>query len=89
MTYTVLYTLSVKFKDEKFKIVLSDMKLSTNAQGTTSEVPLENHFENMNTVPSGKKYARKMNESLSASIISQANKLFSDIESSVAKTEEW
>ena len=89
ITYTILYTLSIKFKDNKFKLVLSDMKASTNSQGTTSEVPLENHFENMNALATGKKYAREMNESLSESIINGANKLFVDIENSFAEKDEW
>jgi hypothetical protein len=90
ITYTILYTISTEFKDSKVRIIVSDFKVSTNSQGTTSEVVLENHFKNMNTVKSGKKYARKMNESLSNSIIEQCEKLISELKLSLTKKKtEW
>ena len=90
ITYTILYTISVEFKEEKVRIILTDFKVSSNSQGTTSEVPLEDYFNNMNTVKNGKKYARKMNESLSTSIIKQSEKLINELKISLTeKKTEW
>ena len=89
MTYTILYTFLVKFKDGKIKTTISDMKVSTNAQGTTSEVTLENFIENLNATSSGKKYAKKMNDSLSKSIIEAADKLLTDLTNSFSESETW
>ena len=90
ITYTILYTISVEFKEEKVRIILTDFKVSSNSQGTTSEVPLEDYFNNMNTVKNGKKYARKMNESLSKSIIKQSEKLINELKLSLTeKKTEW
>tara|TARA_R110002096_G_scaffold425755_1_gene634704 strand:- start:884 stop:1438 length:555 start_codon:yes stop_codon:yes gene_type:complete len=90
MTYTVLYIISCEFKENKVRITISDFKVSTNSQGTTSEVVLENHFNNMNAVKRGKKYARKMKESLSKSIIEQSEKLISELKQNLTKKKtEW
>jgi hypothetical protein len=90
ITYTILYTISSQFKENKVRITISDFKVSTNSLGTTAEVVLENHFANMNAVKSGKKYARKMNESLSNSIIVQSEKLISELKQSlINKKTEW
>ncbi|MGB3590806.1 MAG: hypothetical protein WBA16_03890 [Nonlabens sp.] len=83
ITYTILYTISTEFKENKVRITISDFKVSTNSQGTTSEVVLENYFDNINAVKSGKKYARRMNESLSNSIIEQSEKLITDLKQSL------
>ena len=90
ITYTILYTISTEFKENKVRITISDFKVSLNSQGTTSEVVLENHFDNMNAVKSGKKYVQKMNESLSISIVEQSEKLITDLKQSLTnKKTEW
>lgn len=90
MTYTILYTISTEFKESKIRIRISDFKVSSNSQGTTSEVVLENFFKNMNTIKSGKRYARKMIESLSNSIIQQSEKLISELKQSLTrKKDDW
>ena len=44
----------------------------------------------MNAVKSGKKYAQKMNESLSISIVEQSEKLITDLKQSLTnKKTEW
>lgn len=90
MTYTILYTISTEFRENKVKIIISDFKVSTNSKGTTPEVLLENYFNNMNAIKSGKKYVRKMNESLSNSIIQQSEKLIKELKNSLKKEKnEW
>jgi hypothetical protein len=90
LTYTILYNVSTKFKDSKLKVTITDFKVSTNAQGTTSEVPLENFFDNLNSVKSGKGYAKKMNDSLSSSIIEQVEKFITDLRKSlIVEEEKW
>lgn len=90
MTYTILYNVTTMFKEGKLKVIITDFKVSTNAQGTTSEVPLENFLKNMNSLKSGKKYAEKISDSLSNSIIEQVEKLISEFETNLASDKtEW
>lgn len=80
-TYTILYSIDLSVKDDKYKFTISNFKASTNAQGTTSEVPIENFFQNSvnNGGPVAKSYGKKMNESLSQSIDLQVKKLINEL----------
>lgn len=80
-TYTILYSIDLSVKDNKYKFTISNFKASTNAQGTTSEVPIENLFQNCvnNGGPVAKGYGKRMNESLSQSIDQQVEKLISEL----------
>lgn len=66
ITYTVLYNFKSEIKEGRTRISITNFKLSTNAAGTTSEVPMENFIETSRSV---KGMGKKGNETMILQII--------------------
>ena len=78
-TYTSILSITIQFKDDRYKVVLTNFKLSMNANATTAEMLLEDFFKKNESVGMGKNIAIKMNNNIAESISKQVNLFFSDL----------
>lgn len=79
ISYTSVFSIVIQFKDSRYRVILTDFKINTNANATTSEVNLEDFFINNVSVGAGKKYGRNMNIAVAEVIRKQVDLLFSDL----------
>lgn len=79
ISYTSVFSIVIQFKDSKYRVILTDFKINTNANATTSEVNLEDFFINNVSVGAGKKYGRNMNIAVAEVVRKQVALLFSDL----------
>lgn len=79
ISYTSVFSIVIQFKDSRYRVILTDLKINTNANATTSEVNLEDFFINNVSVGAGKKYGRNMNIAVAEVVRKQVALLFSDL----------
>nr|DAH05576.1 MAG TPA: protein of unknown function DUF4468 [Caudoviricetes sp.] len=79
ISYTSVFSIVIQFKDSRYRVTLTDFKINTNANATTSEVNLEDFFINNVSVGAGKKYGRNMNVAVAEVVRKQVDLLFSDL----------
>ena len=79
ISYTSVFSIVIQFKDSRYRVILTDFKINTNANATTSEVNLEDFFINNVSVGAGKKYGRNMNIAVAEVVRKQVALLFSDL----------
>lgn len=79
ISYTSVFSIVIQFKDSRYRVTLTDFKINTNANATTSEVNLEDFFINNVSVGAGKKYGRNMNIAVAEVIRKQVDLLFSNL----------
>ena len=76
--WTSVFSLSIQFKNDRYRIILTNIRLNTNENATTSEVNLETYFVNNVSMGMGsKKTGKKINVATAEEIQKQVNLLFS------------
>lgn len=75
--WTCVFSLDVQFKNDRYRIILTNIRLNTNENATTSEVNLETYFVNNVSMGMGsKKMGKKINVATAEEIQKQVNLLF-------------
>lgn len=78
--WTSVFSVSIQFKNDRYRIVLTNIRLNTNENATTSEVNIETYFlNNVNMGMGGKKMGKKINIATAEEIKKQVILLFSDL----------
>lgn len=83
--YTIIYNLNFLFKNEKYKLEITNIKLSQNSQGTTAEYTLEAFKQYNESFKMGKKTIDKMVFEIMSEIDLNLLKVITEIENSMIK----
>lgn len=81
--YTIIYNLNFLFKNEKYKLEITNIRLSQNSQGTTAEYTLEAFKQYNESFKIGKKTIDKMVYEIMSEIDLTLLKVISEIESAM------
>jgi len=81
--YTIIYNLNFLFKNEKYKLEITNIKLSQNSQGTTAEYTLEAFKQYNESFKIGKNTIEKMLFEIMTEIDLNLLKVISEIESAM------
>ncbi|HLP49367.1 MAG TPA: DUF4468 domain-containing protein [Chitinophagales bacterium] len=85
---TVLFTMDFQFKDEKYKLAITDIKLSDNASGTTTEKTMEVFAKEVDQMggiyAAGKGAGKKMTADIMNAADTKMLELIKEIETALA-----
>lgn len=87
MTGVVTSTISIKFKNGRYKYVISNFRITESASGSTESLSLEQAIENYDLSPVKKSYGRFL-ESLCEGIHSKIKSLIANLTISVCRDED-
>lgn len=82
-TYTVIFNINLLFKDSKCRLEITNIKLSQNSQGTTSEQTMESFQKQMEEMGIGKRIAEGFVVDVFNEIDINMLKLITEIETSL------
>lgn len=83
ISFTIIYTVSTQFKDGRFKYNISNIKMSGNANGTTTEQALEVFAKSDENVGLGRNAQRKYIEDVCREIDKNLIVVIADLEKSI------
>jgi hypothetical protein len=83
IAYTVIYTVTTGFKEGKSKLDITNIKLTDNAQGTSSEQTIESFKKQMEDIQMGKKIGKRFVIDCFEQIDANIQKVITDLEKSL------
>ncbi|MEQ8909517.1 MAG: DUF4468 domain-containing protein [Vicingaceae bacterium] len=85
--YTVNFNIVLEFKDGRYRYTLSNIKLSQNAEGTTTEQSLENFIESSEKMGLGKRKMEKFIEQTCNLIHEKFTELIKEMNSTIQSSD--
>lgn len=83
LPFTVLYNLTIEFKQGEILVTLSDYKIGQNASGTTRETTLSQWIESIDNAKRGKKKLQKTKEKILEQINEEADRVINELNKSI------